>query len=397
MAAKDNPFYIRPAKPDMTPVFQGLGQLAKQTREEKQRAAAQKTITDAIKSNDPMAMADAVVQYPEYSSSAKAAFGFTNQASERAARGTYRRVLSDPENASQYMQQGIEMVNRAGGKPTMMTNDLQMLQQNPNQAMQAIKMGYASIDPEGYKSMFGDGKGAGSIGTYNPRDYTVESFSEFARTGDPSVLERYTEKTVDIGGVPHRLIPGTTNQYEPIKSVEKVAESTAKIENKKELAKLTAQLKLKPEIESAVKDSVARATAIADQAKEGRSNDVAWNTYQAAMATLSSSMGGTSTGPFIGIIPAITANQQIADGAVAAMAPILKQIFRSAGEGTFTDKDQELLLDMVPTRKDRPEARTAKVANIDAILRAKLDQSSSGQSGNAGQANVDDLVNKYAD
>jgi len=240
-------------------------------------------------------------------------------------------------------------------------------------------------------------QGAGSIGTYNPRDYTVESFSEFARTGDPSVLERYTEKTVDIGGVPHRLIPGTTNQYEPIKSVEKVAESTAKIENKKELAKLTAQLKLKPEIESAVKDSVARATAIADQAKEGRSNDVAWNTYQAAMATLSSSMGGTSTGPFIGIIPAITANQQIADGAVAAMAPILKQIFRSAGEGTFTDKDQELLLDMVPTRKDRPEARTAKVANIDAILRAKLDQSSSGQSGNAGQANVDDLVNKYAD
>jgi hypothetical protein len=54
------------------------------------------------------------------------------------------------------------------------------------------------------------------------------------------------------------------------------------------------------------------------------------------------------------------------------MAPVLKQIFRVAGEGTFTDKDQALLLEMVPTRKDSPEARAIKTQNIDNIIRAKL-------------------------
>ena len=66
-----------------------------------------------------------------------------------------------------------------------------------------------------------------------------------------------------------------------------------------------------------------------------------------------------------------TANS-IAAILVAAMAPILKQLFRGAGEGTFTDKDQELLVAMLPTRKDTPEARVIKVQNIDAIVRAKL-------------------------
>ena len=90
------------------------------------------------------------------------------------------------------------------------------------------------------------------------------------------------------------------------------------------------------------------------------------------MTGLSGALGNPWTGPFAGLMPAITADQQIADGAVAAMAPVLKQLFRSAGEGIFTDKDQELLLQMVPTRNDRPATIKAKMKNVDAIVRAKL-------------------------
>ena len=54
------------------------------------------------------------------------------------------------------------------------------------------------------------------------------------------------------------------------------------------------------------------------------------------------------------------------------MAPVLKQMFRASGEGIFTDRDQELLLAMVPDRKDTPEARAWKIRNIDNIVRAKL-------------------------
>jgi len=70
--------------------------------------------------------------------------------------------------------------------------------------------------------------------------------------------------------------------------------------------------------------------------------------------------------------PALTSPQQIADGAVAAVAPVLKQLFRAAGEGIFTDRDQQLLLEMVPDRTDHPESRIAKMKMIDSIIAAKL-------------------------
>lgn len=97
-----------------------------------------------------------------------------------------------------------------------------------------------------------------------------------------------------------------------------------------------------------------------------------WNTYEQAKQGLLSGLAGTETGPIAGRLPAITSAQQTAEGAVSAMAPVLKQLFRVSGEGVFTDRDQQLLLDMVPTRKDSPEARANKIRNIDNIVRAKL-------------------------
>lgn len=97
-----------------------------------------------------------------------------------------------------------------------------------------------------------------------------------------------------------------------------------------------------------------------------------WAMYTQARAGLLSGLEGATSGPIVGRLPAFTAEQQTAQGGVSAMAPVLKQIFRVAGEGTFTDKDQAMLLEMVPTRADREDARAAKIANIDRIVRAKL-------------------------
>jgi hypothetical protein len=112
--------------------------------------------------------------------------------------------------------------------------------------------------------------------------------------------------------------------------------------------------------------------------------DTAFRLYQAGIKGLSEGLAGSETGPIMGRIPAFTTEQQIAEGGVAAMAPILKQLFRSAGEGTFTDKDQDLLLAMIPTRTDTEDARAAKLANIDSLVRAKLGQTAQGSTGNAG-------------
>ena len=131
-----------------------------------------------------------------------------------------------------------------------------------------------------------------------------------------------------------------------------------------------------PEHRGAVREAEAAASAEVDIAKQSdesaRANNTAMSVYETAMEGLMAGLTGTDTGPVVGRLPALSADQQIAEGAVSAMAPVLKSIFRVAGEGTFTDKDQELLLNMLPTRKDRPEAIQEKMRNVDSIIRAKL-------------------------
>ena len=101
-------------------------------------------------------------------------------------------------------------------------------------------------------------------------------------------------------------------------------------------------------------------------------NQRAFEVFDIGMKNVQDAMDSTTTNPLVGALPAMTPEAQIAEGATATMAPVLKSMFRTAGEGTFTDKDQELLLDMVPTRTDHPEARKAKIKMIYDIVRAKL-------------------------
>jgi len=114
----------------------------------------------------------------------------------------------------------------------------------------------------------------------------------------------------------------------------------------------------------------AKAGEKARLAEEGKKQ--ALETWRVSRNGLMSALEKTETGPVRGRLPAYSAPQQTAEGAIAATAPVLKQIFRVSGEGVFTDKDQQLLLDMVPKRTDRPEARASKIRNIDAIINAKL-------------------------
>lgn len=135
------------------------------------------------------------------------------------------------------------------------------------------------------------------------------------------------------------------------------------------LAKERAKLSVVEESETAKMRGRGELT---DEAKRNRDISVALQTYDKAREGLIKGLEGATTGPLIGKLPAITSNQQVAKGAVSAMAPVLKQLFRAAGEGVFTDRDQQLLIDMIPSRETSPEARMSMIENIDAIVRAKL-------------------------
>jgi hypothetical protein len=138
------------------------------------------------------------------------------------------------------------------------------------------------------------------------------------------------------------------------------------------------------EIEAARRRKEAEAAGAAEGkvtgARTGKA-PTAYAAYQAGIKSLEGAMAGTNTGPVSGRLPALTAAQQTAEGAEATMAPVLKQLFRDSGEGTFTDADQALLMKMVPKRTDHPETRKAKIEMLDEIVRAKLGIAGSDTSG----------------
>ncbi|MDH0977743.1 hypothetical protein N5C16_00490 [Stenotrophomonas sp. GD03908] len=150
------------------------------------------------------------------------------------------------------------------------------------------------------------------------------------------------------------------------------AQATEMARQQVQLAALPTRLQLENDAALSRASGESQVKAQAEQAATSRSNNTAAKVYEEGMGGAIRALAGSSTGPIVGRLPALTSEQQIAEGGISAMAPVLKQMFRVAGEGTFTDKDQDLLMAMLPTRKDSPEAREAKAANVDNIVRAKL-------------------------
>lgn len=132
------------------------------------------------------------------------------------------------------------------------------------------------------------------------------------------------------------------------------------------------RLTTEPQIAMAVRQSQIAADIAADQFKQGRSNEKALAIWDASVRNLAGALGGTVTGPIAGLMPAFTANQQVADAAIRAMLPALKAIFRESGEGTFTEGDQIALERMLPGRGTDPTAVGPILENINDIVQIKL-------------------------
>lgn len=157
---------------------------------------------------------------------------------------------------------------------------------------------------------------------------------------------------------------------------EKVAESEGVIAGSKagasKSAELDAQLEKLPAVKAAVTAAQERIKNEVELESIAKKNAITLDMYNTSIKSLEDALGNIDTGPVTGKLPAVTSGQQIAEGTISAAAPILKALFRSAGEGTFTDKDQELLTGMLPTRSDHQETIKSKINNINAIVRAKL-------------------------
>lgn len=148
-----NPFYVQPAMADISPVLQGIGSIIKRNRDEKQRISRSDEINTAIQSGDPAQIAQMSIKYPEMSKQISDSFGFTNDLTKQISIDTYSRVLSDPENALDYMTKGIERVSAAGGTPDAMVQDTQMLQSDPESGLKRINAAFAMFDGKSWQDI----------------------------------------------------------------------------------------------------------------------------------------------------------------------------------------------------------------------------------------------------
>jgi hypothetical protein len=118
----------------------------------------------------------------------------------------------------------------------------------------------------------------------------------------------------------------------------------------------------------------------------GKESAVKMEIWDSVSENISKSFAGATTNPLTGMLPALTESQQTAEASLTTAIPTLKEFFRKAGEGTFTEGDQKILVNMLPTRSDYPDVRDRKLKQIDTIIRLKLGQPVQGLTGEDAEA-----------
>lgn len=375
--ANGNPFYVPPVLSTRggQQAIAGLGGFIREQREEsKARESAQMAQQDflqAFQSGTAEDVAAFSVKNPQLAQSLMQNIQFRDDATRQNLTDSMRQIAAgaDPE---QVIQQRASMVAQRGGDPAQTMQEAQMLQQLGKEGYRDyVTKLYAATDPKGFKSL------RSTTGAAQDQTAGQREFSSLADTAGLSEDDRRQAARIELG-----LDPRATGSAQQTIASQGTAQSVAEVakvvEGGKEQGKLMAKLQLQPEIKTAVQTATLEAQSEAKALSNQKSNDSSWRVYQTGLANLTEQLGETVTGPVSGLLPALTSSAQAADGAVAIMAPLLKQAFRSSGEGTFTDKDQQLLLAMVPTRSDLPEARKSKLEAIDSIMRAKLQQPEQG-------------------
>lgn len=254
---------------------------------------------------------------------------------------------------------------------------IQSIGGNPQESIKALELAQAGdfeTVRKGAKNLIDVGVRQGDIKAPIGEQQSAEGRSFEDLISNFSAEDKTKARRVKAGLDP-RMVGSATQTIANLGTAPAVADVEAVISGAKEVGKLKGQKKLKPEVEAAVVSAVGQAKAEVTRLGEERSNSKTLGVYETAMGNLTKALDETVTGPFIGLTPAMTSNAQIADGAVAMMLPLMKDVFRGAGEGTFTEGDQKILTDLIPTRSDTAAARASKISMIDSMIRAKLKES----------------------
>ncbi len=140
--ANGNPFYVKPATPDLSFFAQGLGQFLKGRRQEQQRAADETALMEAYQSRDPDAVAALIAKNPALGQQMGQMLQFRSEATERNYADTVRRLAEtrDPAQRADILAERIYSVEEAGGDSTQSQQALQQLTQDPQGFEQSLEL-----------------------------------------------------------------------------------------------------------------------------------------------------------------------------------------------------------------------------------------------------------------
>lgn len=243
-------FTVQSAAPQIMQGLQAFQEQYAAGQEEADRQSRLDAGASLLSEMNPKAVSEWAMQNPDLVPVFTQAAGLEDAVTEKSRLQTAKDVLTGRVSPREAYQQRVLEIQAAGGDASMIgefeqgATDEDLIKMAE---MDLIMFGGPKMHESYLKSK---GKAVTpDIGTYNPRDYTVESFADFVKSGDPSVLERFSEKTIIAGGVPYKL-DTATNEYVPLKTAGEIGADKSEIE---ELV-VTAREEAKGDVEKKIKE-----------------------------------------------------------------------------------------------------------------------------------------------
>lgn len=251
----------------------------------------------------------------------------------------YGHTVQGTENGLGYVQSLIKTRGELGLDTKRLQDLYDQGVENPTVFKNTIDLMQKTFNPD---------KQGSNIGTYNPRDYTTDSWAEFTKTGDPSGLKRYeSSQIVDIGGV-KTLVDKTTGERTAVTSLDEVAGNTSTIKGSGKAA------------EENAKDMQKYKTSLFDSIN---ANSRMLNKYRFAIKQIDD---GAETGPIINRLPNLKEQSILVD---VVRKEIGMEILGSGLLGVNpTDKDVEFALTTAIPDNLRPDALKRELERRSQIL-----------------------------
>lgn len=147
-----NPFFVDPTMGRTGNELSGLANVIQENRDKQaaieQSEKAKSAVIAAIQSNDPSQVAEASVNFPEYSDIIANQIGAVDATKKKSAADFIRSILTaSPDQRAALYEQRINSVE----DPTQSSQSYQDWLQDPEGEMREMEMVYAGLDPDGYK------------------------------------------------------------------------------------------------------------------------------------------------------------------------------------------------------------------------------------------------------